>query len=103
MAGARRLRGCWASLRPRPRWGSTTWRFFRETDLEIRHTPKAFVLSRCRTTLRVYFSQQMRNGRALVILRAKYPVRLPWSRRQKLRAWSALAGFAWIATRAALH
>jgi len=80
-----------------------SWRFFQETELQLRHNPKAVVFYRCRSTVGDFFSQQMRNGRGLAILQAKYPARLPWGWRQELRSWSAVSGFAWIATRAAIR
>ena len=80
-----------------------SWRFFQETDLRLPYNPRAVVFHRHRSTVRGLISQQTRNGRGIAILRAKYPARLPWSWRQELRAWSAVAGFAWIATRAAIR
>ena len=75
----------------------------KETDLKLLYNPTAVVFHRHRSTVRGLISHQMRNGRALAILQAKYPARHPWNWRQELRAWSAIAGFAWIATRAAIR
>ena len=80
-----------------------SWRFLRETDLKLRHNPRAVVFYRCRSTVWGFVSQQMRNGRGLAILQAKYPARLPWGWRKEFRAWSAVPGFAWIAARLAIR
>ena len=80
-----------------------SWRFFQETDRKLRYNPKALVFHRHTSTVRGLFSQYMRYGRGIAILRVKYPARLPWCWRQELRAWSAVAGFAWIAFQAAIR
>jgi hypothetical protein len=50
-----------------------------------------------------FFSQQVRIGRGIAKLRLKYPERLPWGWLQELRAWIAIAGFAFIAGQAAIQ
>ncbi|MDA2931703.1 glycosyltransferase [Nitrospinae bacterium AH-259-F20] len=80
-----------------------SWRFSQETNLKLQHNPKAVVFHRHRSTTRSYFSQHMRNGRALVILQSKYPARLPWGWRKEFWAWCDLALNAWISARAAIR
>ncbi|MBI4526611.1 MAG: glycosyltransferase [Deltaproteobacteria bacterium] len=78
------------------------WRFFREKDLKLLHNPKAVVFHRHRKTAWGYFRQQMRYGRGLAILQAKYPEKLSWGWQQEFRAWAVLPAFAWAAGRAAM-
>jgi len=80
-----------------------TWRFSQETDLKLRHTPKAVVFHRHRSTIRGFFSQFMRYGRGRAILQAKHPERVPWGWRQELQAWGALARLSWIAALAVIR
>ena len=80
-----------------------SWRFFQETDRKLLYNPKALVFHRHTSTVSGLFFQYMRYGRGYAFLREKYPARLPWGWRQELRAWSAVAGFAWVAARAALR
>lgn len=80
-----------------------SWRFFKEGDLKHWYNPKAVVFHRERTTSWDFFLQQARNGRGLATLQAKYPSRLPWGWRQEVRAWCALASFAWIAARTVIR
>lgn len=75
-----------------------SWRFFEEKELKLLYNRKAVVFHRHRDTARAYFSQHMRYGRALAILQAKYPQRLPWGWQQEVRAWAALSRLAWAAT-----
>ena len=78
-----------------------TWRFVSETELELRHNPRAIVFHRNRATAWRYFRQQVRNGHALATLRAKYAERLPWSWRQEIRAWAVVAALVAPAVRGA--
>lgn len=78
-----------------------TWRFVGETELALRHSPRAIVFHRNRATAWPYFQQQARNARALATLRAKYPERLPWSWRQEMRAWGVLVSLVTPAVREA--
>jgi len=80
-----------------------TWRFLQETDLTLRYNPSAVVFHRHRSNVREFFAQQMRNGRSLALLQAKYPARLPWGWRKEARAWGLVAGHAWRAARAAVR
>ena len=80
-----------------------SWRFLAETGLELRYNPRAVVFHRHRSTVWDFFSQQMRNGRGLAILQAKYPARLPWGWRKETRAWGLVAGHAWRAARATVR
>ena len=80
-----------------------TWRFLQETDLKLRYNPSAVVFHRHRSNVRGFFAQQMRDGRSLAILQAKYPSRLPWGWRKEARAWGLVAGHAWRAARAAVR
>jgi glycosyltransferase involved in cell wall biosynthesis len=79
-----------------------SWRFFDLSGLETRYCPKAVVFHRHRATVLDLFRQQVRNGRGLAILRAKYPARLGWGWRQELRAWEIVAKFGLGAARAAV-
>lgn len=69
-----------------------SWRFLGETDLSLRYNPRAVVFHRHRRTWQGFFSQSVRVGRGIAVLRQKYPARFPRSRRQKLIAWLCLAG-----------
>jgi len=79
-----------------------SWRFFQGAAMSLRCNPKAIVFHRHRTTAGGFFRQQIRNGRGIAILRAKYSARLPWTWRQELQAWGAVARFAGAAARAAI-
>ena len=80
-----------------------SWRFFQEIDLALRFSPKAVVFHRHRSTVWGFFSQQMRNGRGLAVLRSKYQSKLPWCLRKELLSWAAVTGLALVATRKAIQ
>ncbi len=91
---------------PRFKGGSDvdfSWRFFQEADLKLRHNPRAIVFHRHRQTVSEFFSQHLRNGHALAILRAKYPAKLPWRWSQEVRACWVVARLGLIATSAAIR
>ncbi|MGE5446166.1 MAG: glycosyltransferase [Ignavibacteriales bacterium] len=79
-----------------------SWRFFQETNFELGYNPRAIIFHRHRSTVQGFFSQHVRVGRGIAMLHAKYSSRLPWSWQQELRAWGAVAIFAWMACRAAI-
>ena len=80
-----------------------SWRFFQESDLKLRYNPRAIVFHRHRQTISEFFSQHVRNGHALAILRAKYPTKLPWRWSQEVRACGAVARLGLVATAAAFR
>lgn len=80
-----------------------SWRFFQETDLTLRYNPRAIVFHRHRRTWQGFFSQSVRVGRGIAVLRQKYPARLPRGRRQELIAWLGLARSGLEAARAVIR
>lgn len=80
-----------------------TWRFLQQTDLKLRHNPRAIVFLRHRRTGTDFFRQYMKYGRGLAMLRAKYPGRLQWGWQQELPAWAAVAKFGLAAAEAAVR
>jgi glycosyltransferase involved in cell wall biosynthesis len=72
-----------------------SWRFFRESGLELGYNPRAVVFHRHRDTIRGFFFQHVRIGGGLAMLRKKHPGRLPWNYRQEFKSWCALTSLAW--------
>ena len=70
------------------------WRFARETAYTMEYAPRAAVFHRYRTTARTFFVQHMRYGYGLALLRRKYRDELPWTARDRLRAYRELGSAA---------
>jgi glycosyltransferase involved in cell wall biosynthesis len=70
-----------------------SWRFYADDGFQACYSPKAVTFHRHRATVADLYRQQVRNGRALAILHAKYPARLRWGWRLELRAWRIVAAY----------
>jgi cellulose synthase/poly-beta-1,6-N-acetylglucosamine synthase-like glycosyltransferase len=71
------------------------WRFFRETDLELAHAPKAAVFHRYRTTAYDFFVMHMKYGYGLAQLFSKYQTELSWGWPQRFQVYRDLGKSTW--------
>lgn len=79
------------------------WRFFRQTDLELVHAPKAAVFHRYRTTARDFFIMHVKYGYGMAQLFSKYRGELSWGWPQRLRVYRDLGYSAWNLSAAGLR